>query len=149
MASVSWRAVAVAMVVVLLSLQWFAKGYPEEDLVVRLPGQPTVGFKQYAGYVDVDVKAGRSLFYYYVEAVKQPDSKPLTLWLNGGPCFPAQFLHMFKEFVKDISYLRFALQVQVVLQLVEELSLSWVHFTPLAMAVAFVLTPCLGTKVCF
>ncbi|AED94786.1 serine carboxypeptidase II-like [Arabidopsis thaliana] len=85
MASVSWRAVAVAMVVVLLSLQWFAKGYPEEDLVVRLPGQPTVGFKQYAGYVDVDVKAGRSLFYYYVEAVKQPDSKPLTLWLNGGP----------------------------------------------------------------
>lgn len=60
-------------------------GYPAEDLVVGLPGQPKVGFRQYAGYVDVDVKAGRSLFYYYVEAEKDPDSKPLTLWLNGGP----------------------------------------------------------------
>ncbi|XP_007019397.2 PREDICTED: serine carboxypeptidase-like 42 [Theobroma cacao] len=61
------------------------KGYPAEDLVVNLPGQPQVGFMQYAGYVDVDVKAGRSLFYYFVEADKDPDKKPLTLWLNGGP----------------------------------------------------------------
>ncbi|KAK3028873.1 hypothetical protein RJ639_038558 [Escallonia herrerae] len=60
-------------------------GYPEEDLVVRLPGQPKVGFRQYAGYVDVDVKAGRSLFYYFVEAEKDSDHKPLSLWLNGGP----------------------------------------------------------------
>lgn len=60
------------------------EGYPDEDLVLSLPGQPKVGFKQYAGYVDVDVKAGRSLFYYFVEADKDPDSKPLTLWLNGG-----------------------------------------------------------------
>ncbi|PQQ21860.1 hypothetical protein Pyn_19898 [Prunus yedoensis var. nudiflora] len=61
------------------------EGYPAEDLVVRLPGQPNVGFKQYAGYVDVDVKAGRSLFYYFVEADKEPDKKPISLWLNGGP----------------------------------------------------------------
>lgn len=61
------------------------EGYPEEDLVVRLPGQPKVGFKQYAGYVDVDVKSGKSLFYYFVEAEVDPDHKPLTLWLNGGP----------------------------------------------------------------
>ncbi|KAM5562443.1 hypothetical protein ABKV19_017590 [Rosa sericea] len=61
------------------------EGYPAEDLVVKLPGQPQVGFKQYAGYVDVDVKNGRSLFYYFVEADKQPDKKPLSLWLNGGP----------------------------------------------------------------
>ena len=40
-----------------------------------------------------------------------------------------------------------ALQVQVVHQLVEELSLSWVHFTLQEMAVASALTPCLGTKV--
>ncbi|KAL9840562.1 Serine carboxypeptidase-like 43 [Arabidopsis thaliana] len=88
---VSCRAVVVAMVVVLVTVQWlgytfsFAEGYPEEDLVARLPGQPNVGFRQYAGYVDVDSANGRSLFYYYVEAVKQPDTKPLTLWLNGGP----------------------------------------------------------------
>lgn len=61
------------------------KGYPEEDFVKELPGQPKVGFKQYAGYVDVDLKAGRSLFYYFVEAEKDPQHKPLTLWLNGGP----------------------------------------------------------------
>ncbi|KAK1384385.1 Carboxypeptidase [Heracleum sosnowskyi] len=60
-------------------------GYPEEDLVVKLPGQPKVELKQYAGYVDVDVKAGRSLFYYFVEAHHHPHHKPLTLWLNGGP----------------------------------------------------------------
>ncbi|TKY56026.1 Serine carboxypeptidase 42 [Spatholobus suberectus] len=61
------------------------EGYPAEDVVVRLPGQPKVGFKQFAGYVDVDVKHGRSLFYYFVEAEQDPDRKPLTLWLNGGP----------------------------------------------------------------
>nr|GME13281.1 serine carboxypeptidase-like 42 [Ipomoea batatas] len=61
------------------------KGYPQEDLVKGLPGQPKVGFKQYAGYVDVDLKAGRSLFYYFVEAEVDPGLKPLTLWLNGGP----------------------------------------------------------------
>ncbi|CAE5980325.1 unnamed protein product [Arabidopsis arenosa] len=88
---VSCRTVVVAMLVVLVTVQWlgytfsFAEGYPEEDLVVRLPGQPKVGFRQFAGYVDVDLENGRSLFYYYVEAVKEPDTKPLTLWLNGGP----------------------------------------------------------------
>ncbi|XP_057533174.1 serine carboxypeptidase-like 42 [Amaranthus tricolor] len=62
-----------------------ANGYPMEDLVINLPGQPKVGFKQFAGYIDVDVKAGRSLFYYFVEAENDPHHKPLTLWLNGGP----------------------------------------------------------------
>ncbi|RZB69222.1 serine carboxypeptidase-like 42 isoform X1 [Glycine soja] len=61
------------------------EGYPAEDLVVKLPGQPKVGFKQFAGYVDVDAKHGRSLFYYFVEAEQDPHKKPLTLWLNGGP----------------------------------------------------------------
>lgn len=72
-----WLVVVVLLVV-------GGEGYPEEDLVVRLPGQPKVGFKQYAGYVDVDFKSGRSLFYYFVEAEVDPDHKPLTLWLNGG-----------------------------------------------------------------
>ncbi|XP_057449513.1 serine carboxypeptidase-like 42 [Lotus japonicus] len=60
-------------------------GYPIEDLVVNLPGQPKVGFRQYAGYVDIDVKHGKSLFYYFVEAEHDHGNKPLTLWLNGGP----------------------------------------------------------------
>ncbi|GAU51230.1 hypothetical protein TSUD_412320, partial [Trifolium subterraneum] len=61
------------------------EGYPNEDLIMKLPGQPKVEFKQYAGYVDIDVKHGKSLFYYFVEADQYPDKKPLTLWLNGGP----------------------------------------------------------------
>ncbi|KAL1198776.1 Serine carboxypeptidase-like 44 [Cardamine amara subsp. amara] len=89
MAGGKWWFVEVAVMVMVV--QWWgyngnlAEGYPEEDLVVKLPGQPEVTFRQYAGYVDVDVKAGRSLFYYFVEAEKQPHTKPLTLWLNGGP----------------------------------------------------------------
>ncbi|CAG7860610.1 unnamed protein product [Brassica rapa] len=86
---VSYSAFAVTMLVAMLTVQWlgcnFAGGYPEEDLVVRLPGQPKVLFRQYAGYVDVDSETGRSLFYYFVEADTQPETKPLTLWLNGGP----------------------------------------------------------------
>jgi serine carboxypeptidase-like clade 2 len=51
-----------------------------------LPGQPTgIKFKQYAGYVTVDVQAGRALFYYFTEAVRDPSKQPLVLWLNGGP----------------------------------------------------------------
>ncbi|GMH17126.1 hypothetical protein Nepgr_018967 [Nepenthes gracilis] len=60
-------------------------GFPTEDLVQRLPGQPKVPFRQFSGYIDVDTKAGRSLFYYFVEAEDAPHLKPLTLWLNGGP----------------------------------------------------------------
>ncbi|GER51916.1 serine carboxypeptidase [Striga asiatica] len=37
------------------------------------------------GYINVDEKQERHLFYYFVEAETDPDSKPLVLWLNGGP----------------------------------------------------------------
>ncbi|CAI0463705.1 unnamed protein product [Linum tenue] len=40
----------------------------ELDRVVQLPGQPP-----------------KSLFYYFAEAEFDPFSKPLVLWLNGGP----------------------------------------------------------------
>ena len=69
---------------ILVCLVSRVNGHPKEDLVVKLPGQPKVGFRQFAGYVDVDLKNGRSLFYYFVEAEEDPDHKPLTLWLNGG-----------------------------------------------------------------
>ncbi|CAI0415471.1 unnamed protein product [Linum tenue] len=57
----------------------------EADLVKRLPGQPEVSFKQYAGYVTVDESHGRALFYWFFEATENPQDKPLLLWLNGGP----------------------------------------------------------------
>ncbi|MQL71977.1 hypothetical protein Taro_004290, partial [Colocasia esculenta] len=60
-------------------------GLKEKDKIMKLPGQPDgVDFDQYGGYVTVNEQAGRALYYYFAEA---PDaaSKPLLLWLNGGP----------------------------------------------------------------
>ncbi|MQL81884.1 hypothetical protein Taro_014354 [Colocasia esculenta] len=57
----------------------------EADRVVNLPGQPPVKFRHYAGYVTVDEDRGRALFYWFFEAAKKPEEKPLLLWLNGGP----------------------------------------------------------------
>ncbi|KAK3408687.1 hypothetical protein EUGRSUZ_J00874 [Eucalyptus grandis] len=57
----------------------------EADRVYRLPGQPDVKFKQYAGYVTVNETHGRALFYWFFEATDKPQDKPLLLWLNGGP----------------------------------------------------------------
>lgn len=54
------------------------------DRIKRLPGQPEVSFAQYSGYVGVDDKGKRALFYYFVEAEADPATKPLVLWLNGG-----------------------------------------------------------------
>ncbi|KAF5959524.1 hypothetical protein HYC85_000733 [Camellia sinensis] len=60
----------------------------ESDRIIKLPGQPAkVSFSQYSGYVTVDKRAGRALFYWLIElpANGKPTSKPLVLWLNGGP----------------------------------------------------------------
>ncbi|ESW32816.1 hypothetical protein PHAVU_001G019500 [Phaseolus vulgaris] len=58
----------------------------EDDKVKGLPGEPEgVDFDQYGGYVTVDAKAGRRLFYYFVESPHNASNKPLVLWLNGGP----------------------------------------------------------------
>jgi serine carboxypeptidase-like clade 2 len=55
------------------------------DRIVTLPGQPQIAFQQFSGYVTVDNKKHKSLFYYFAESETDPSSKPLVLWLNGGP----------------------------------------------------------------
>ncbi|KAK2992307.1 hypothetical protein RJ640_020300, partial [Escallonia rubra] len=61
-------------------------GLKDGDEIESLPGQPDgVDFKQYSGYVTVDPKAGRALFYYFVESPRNSSTNPLVLWLNGGP----------------------------------------------------------------
>ncbi|KAL5713043.1 hypothetical protein ACHQM5_015158 [Ranunculus cassubicifolius] len=60
-------------------------GLKEKDRIEKLPGQPDVGFTQYGGYVTVDEKNGRAFYYYFVEAETLKETKPLLLWLNGGP----------------------------------------------------------------
>ncbi|KAG7580322.1 Alpha/Beta hydrolase fold [Arabidopsis suecica] len=57
----------------------------EADRITSLPGQPNVTFEQFSGYVTVDKLSGRSLFYWLTEASDLPLSKPLVIWLNGGP----------------------------------------------------------------
>ncbi|XP_058742131.1 serine carboxypeptidase 1-like [Vicia villosa] len=58
----------------------------EADKVKALPGQPKgVDFDQFAGYISVDAKEKRKLFYYFVESTLNSSTKPLVLWLNGGP----------------------------------------------------------------
>ncbi|PIA48349.1 hypothetical protein AQUCO_01400747v1, partial [Aquilegia coerulea] len=61
------------------------EGLKEKDKIEKLPGQPYVEFSQYGGYVTVDEKAGRAFYYYFTEAEHSKESKPLLLWLNGGP----------------------------------------------------------------
>ncbi|XP_074317152.1 serine carboxypeptidase-like 45 [Silene latifolia] len=82
--------VGVAKVVLLLGLWLFTVNVvcvssSVSDKITVLPGQPQVGFQQFAGYVSVDYKKHKSLFYYFVEAEVDPQTKPLVLWLNGGP----------------------------------------------------------------
>jgi serine carboxypeptidase-like clade 2 len=61
-------------------------GTKEADKITALPGQPPrVNFDQYSGYITVSEKHFRELFYYFVEAPYEAASKPLILWLNGGP----------------------------------------------------------------
>ncbi|KAF8392995.1 hypothetical protein HHK36_021236 [Tetracentron sinense] len=56
------------------------------DRVLRLPGQDfNVSFAHFSGYVTVNEVSERALFYWFMEAVHHPSSKPLILWLNGGP----------------------------------------------------------------
>ncbi|PIN21895.1 Serine carboxypeptidases (lysosomal cathepsin A) [Handroanthus impetiginosus] len=58
----------------------------QSDRVSNLPGQNfDVNFAHYAGYVTVNEESGRAFFYWFFEAEEDPSSKPLLLWLNGGP----------------------------------------------------------------
>ncbi|KAL3651660.1 hypothetical protein CASFOL_004662 [Castilleja foliolosa] len=67
-------------------LAYSQEGTKENDQIKSLPGQPKgITFNQYGGYVTVDQKAGRALYYYFVEAQHSAQTLPLVLWLNGGP----------------------------------------------------------------
>ncbi|XP_022885949.1 serine carboxypeptidase-like 46 isoform X2 [Olea europaea var. sylvestris] len=91
MASLQCKTMALAIALaLLLQVCFFTKVQSYSTLssaekVTQLPGQPQVSFQQFAGYVTVDQKKQRALFYYFVEAEVDPASKPLVLWLNGGP----------------------------------------------------------------
>ncbi|XP_047950431.1 serine carboxypeptidase II-2-like isoform X2 [Salvia hispanica] len=64
----------------------FSFNQQQLDRVLKLPGQNfNVSFAHYAGYITVNEESGRELFYWFFEAEEDPSSKPVVLWLNGGP----------------------------------------------------------------
>ncbi|KAJ8440354.1 hypothetical protein Cgig2_012790 [Carnegiea gigantea] len=59
---------------------------PQSALVTYLPGfSGSFPSKHYSGYVTLDKKHGKKLFYYFVESERNPSKDPIVLWLNGGP----------------------------------------------------------------
>ncbi|XP_042481615.1 serine carboxypeptidase-like 45 isoform X2 [Macadamia integrifolia] len=83
-----WKAVAAVTVCILqtcLSAKIVETSLSDSDRIDKLPGQPEVSFQHFSGYITVDEKQERALFYYFVEAETDPASKPFVLWLNGGP----------------------------------------------------------------
>lgn len=56
------------------------------DRIVDLPGlNKESKLKQFSGYLTVDEKTNRSIFYWYVESLSDPSTDPVVLWTNGGP----------------------------------------------------------------
>ena len=84
MISQQWIVMGIISCASLVHIFLPVEAFPKADKITSLPGQPPVSFQQFAGYITVDEKQHRALFYYFVEAEAQAASKPLVLWLNGG-----------------------------------------------------------------
>ncbi|XP_031484693.1 serine carboxypeptidase-like 27 isoform X2 [Nymphaea colorata] len=78
--------VACFLAIILIKVECQNLEGQERDRIFELPGQPQgVGFSQFSGYVTVNEEAGRALFYWLTESPTYSSSRPLVLWLNGGP----------------------------------------------------------------
>ena len=54
--------------------------------VTSLPGfNGDFPSKMYAGYMTVNQTTGRQIYYQFYEAIDSPSTKPVSLWLTGGP----------------------------------------------------------------
>lgn len=78
--------IIIASIDVVTSSSDDAKEQKMKDKIISLPGQPPhLNFSQFSGYVTVDSAAGRALFYWLTKSPSPSETKPLVLWLNGGP----------------------------------------------------------------
>lgn len=56
------------------------------DEITHLPGlRGDFNSRHYGGYITVDERHKRNLYYYFVTSEGEPAKDPLVLWLNGGP----------------------------------------------------------------
>ncbi|XP_010929656.1 serine carboxypeptidase-like 45 [Elaeis guineensis] len=86
MHTLAWKAMVMAAALLqLCSSRELESNLSLQDKITKLPGQPQVSFQQFSGYITVDDRKQRALFYYFAEAELDPYTKPLVLWLNGGP----------------------------------------------------------------
>lgn len=82
MSSLSWITISMAAVLHLCFFMEVESYLPHK--ITHLPGQPPISFQHFSGYITVDDKEQRALFYYFAEAEIDPVLKPVVLWLNGG-----------------------------------------------------------------
>ncbi|KFK39055.1 hypothetical protein AALP_AA3G195000 [Arabis alpina] len=79
------------LIISLLLLSLRNQGYNIEaqnsDKVENLPEQPSSPkISHFSGYVNVNQENTRSLFFWLFESLSEsPSTRPLVLWLNGGP----------------------------------------------------------------
>jgi hypothetical protein len=77
--------VRVMIKFLLLAVAVNALNSTASDEVTSLPHlKVPLCFKHFSGYVPVD-NGAKHLHYWYFEATESPETKPLLLWLNGGP----------------------------------------------------------------
>eukprot|EP00435_Cladocopium_sp_Y103_P051671 s423_g16.t1 len=87
--SIEMRAIlALLCIVQIVALEYTPEAL--EDEIHDLPGLPAdVHFRMFSGYIDLtplgDRPKSKEIFYWFVEAQKDPDHAPLILWSNGGP----------------------------------------------------------------
>ncbi|MED6106046.1 Serine carboxypeptidase-like 45 [Stylosanthes scabra] len=86
MSSLLWTSIAMCLTLALALPPPHPSSSSHHPLrISRLPGQPLVQFQHFSGYVALDNTKTKALFFYFVEAQNDAPSKPLVLWLNGGP----------------------------------------------------------------
>jgi len=73
--------VPLVLLVILLAFVSIGKSDP----ITSLPGYTGPSVNQFSGYITVDQREGKALFYWLIESLVSPTTAPLVVWFQGGP----------------------------------------------------------------